>query len=208
VRATAPRFAPGADFGYSNSHYLVLGLLIERVTGRSVGQALQTRVFDRLGMRATSYSTTPALPAPFAQGYVDLDDAADVPAGTLVNPTWAGAAGAVVSTAADVARFVEALAAGTLLAPATRDAQRTPALTFAITYPGDAFETRYGLGVQLGGGWLGHDGAIAGYESEAHARTTAPGSIVVLLNRSTDVGASRELFRVVREAQFGAATGG
>jgi D-alanyl-D-alanine carboxypeptidase len=207
VRETAPPFAPGEGFAYSNSDYIVLGLLIERVTGRTVGQELQTRIFDRLGMRATLYSTTAALPAPFAQGYLDLDGAPDTPVGTLVHPSWAGSAGAVVSTAGDVARFVEALAAGTLLTASTRAAQRAPVAGFSYTYPGDAFETRYGLGVQLGGGWVGHDGAIAGYESEAYARTAGTGSIVVLINKTTDAGAPHVLLQAVRAAQFDAAPG-
>jgi D-alanyl-D-alanine carboxypeptidase len=144
-------------------------------------------------MPNTVYSTTPSLPAPFAQGYVDFGFVRDTAVGTLLHPSGAGAAGAVVSTAADLARFVEALAAGTLVSPASAAAQRTAVAASPIGY---------GLGVVVGGGWIGHDGAIPGYESEAYARTAGVGTVVVLVNKLTGRGAARALFRVVRDAQF------
>jgi D-alanyl-D-alanine carboxypeptidase len=202
VRGLPPAFAPGAGYAYSNTHYVVLGLLIERVTGRAVGDELQTRIFDRVGMPNTLYSTTTALPPPFAEGYYDFGFVRDTAVGTLLHPSAFGAAGAVVSTAADLARFAEALAAGTLLSAASAAAQRAVLEGSRVTSPGDGFTTGYGLGALVGGGWIGHDGAVPGYESEVYARTGGGGTIVVLLNKLTDRNAARALFRVVRDVQF------
>ncbi|HYW32091.1 MAG TPA: serine hydrolase domain-containing protein [Gemmatimonas sp.] len=197
-------FEPGApgQHAYSNTDYVLLGMVIEAVTRRTVAEELSARLFVPLGMTRSSYSTSPSLPAPFAQGYVDLDDAQrDIPVGTILSPTWGGAAGAVVSTAPDLSRFVDALASGRLVRPATFAAQRTPVAGSAVRFPGERVDVQYGLGVILSDGWIGHNGAIPGYEAEAHAKTGV-GSIVVLLNRSTDMGASRAIFTAVRRAQF------
>lgn len=193
---------PGAH-AYSNTDYIVLGLLIESITGRSISAELQSRVFGPLGMTNSLYSSSVSLPAPFAEGYIDLSDSErDIPVGTVLSPTWGGAAGAVVSTTTDLTRFVEALAAGTLLAPSTVLAQRTPTAGSAVRFPGEVVDVSYGLGLILSEGWIGHNGAIPGFEAEAHAKPGV-GSIVVLLNRSTDTGASRSIFTAVRRAQFG-----
>lgn len=201
-----PFFEPGAPgaFAYSNTDYIVLGLVIERITGRSVAQALQTRIFDRLGMTSSSYSDTPLLPSPYAEGYADVDDARpDFAVGTLVSPTWGGAAGAVVSTASDLARFADALAAGTLLRSATQVIRVQIVPGSEIRFPGDPFFSGYGLGIITGNGWVGHNGAIPGYEVEMYAKPGV-GSVVVLVNRTTDTGASRAIFAAVRDAHFGA----
>jgi D-alanyl-D-alanine carboxypeptidase len=108
-----------------------------------------------------------------------------------------------VSTAGDLARFAEALAAGTLLAPATQAARLQPVLASVFRFPEDPYESAYALGVLVGGGWVGHNGAIPGYEAEAFAKLGA-GSIAVLVNRSTDTGASHAIFAAVRDAEFGA----
>lgn len=193
---------PGAH-AYSNTDYIILGLLIESITGRTVAQELSSRLFIPLGMTSSSYSTSPSLPVPFAQGYVDLDDSQrDIPVGTILSPTWGGAAGAVVSTTPDLSRFVDALASGRLVQAATFAAQRTPVTGSAVRFPGEVVDVGYGQGVIVSDGWIGHNGAIPGYEAEAHAKVGV-GSIVVLLNRSTDTGVSRALFTAVRRAQFG-----
>jgi D-alanyl-D-alanine carboxypeptidase len=202
----APAFAPGAPgrWAYANTNYIVLGLLVEQVSRRTLAQELQARVFERLGMRSTSYSTSPLLPAPYAEGYADVADAQrDVPVGTLVSPTWGGAAGAVVSTADDLARFAEALAAGTLLSPAMHAERLRTVAASVLRFPEDSYESAYGLGVLTGGGWVGHNGAIPGYEAEAFARPGV-GAVVVLVNRTTETGASHAIFAAVRDASFGA----
>jgi D-alanyl-D-alanine carboxypeptidase len=198
------RFAPGApnSWDYSNTNYILLGLVAEAAGGESIATLLQRRVFDPLGMTSTYFSTQTSLLAPFAQGYVDLNGLTDIPVGTVLSPTVAGAAGAVVSNAKDLLRFVEALAAGELVSPTSHAARLTTVPASRVRLPGESFDFAYGLGVLLGDGWIGHDGSIAGYEAEAYAKAGV-GSFVVLLNKSTVNFAALPIAITVRNRTFG-----
>jgi D-alanyl-D-alanine carboxypeptidase len=186
ANAMPRRFAPGATsfWDYSNTNYILLGLVAEEVTGQPIGTLLRTRVFEPLGMASTYFSTETSLLAPYAEGYVDLSGIRNFAVGTLINPTTAGAAGAVVSTAGDLLRFVEALAAGELISPAAHAARLTTVPASRVRLPGESFDVAYGLGVLVGDGWIGHDGAIPGYEAEAYSKSGV-GTVVVLINKST-----------------------
>ena len=114
--ADQPRdFAPGAQFAYSNTNYIVAGLLLETVTGMTLADNLQPRIVEPLGLTSTYFAPddarspiggfSPSLPGGDTNGvsYRALE-------------TAAGAAGALVSTASDLATFIRALAHGELLA--------------------------------------------------------------------------------------------
>ncbi|MBP0448598.1 beta-lactamase family protein [Kitasatospora sp. RG8] len=154
----APYFAPGRDFHYSNTNYLLAGMLIERTTGRSWNEEVERRIIRPLGLRDTSMPTTsPLLTGPHAHQYLVL--ASGPVDATLMNPSLAGAAGAGISTAADLARFQSALLGGGLLRPAElAEMKRTVDTHFGVAY---------GLGLMrfdvVGCGELwGHLGGIRG----------------------------------------------
>ncbi|HJU69434.1 MAG TPA: serine hydrolase domain-containing protein [Gemmatimonadaceae bacterium] len=197
------RFTPGAAdrWDYSNTNYILLGLVAEVAGDAPIAALLLTRVFEPLGMTSTYLSNSTALVAPFAQGYADLNGISNLAVGTLVSPTVAGAAGAVVSTAGDLLRFVEALAAGDLVSPAAHAARLTTVPASRLRYPGESFDNAYGLGVLVGDGWIGHNGAIPGYETEAYAKQDV-GSVVVLVNKSTGVFAALPIMIAVRDRTF------
>jgi D-alanyl-D-alanine carboxypeptidase len=196
-------FTPGAAgrWEYSNTNYIILGLVAEAVGDQSIAEMLRRRIFEPLGMTSTHFATESSLPSPFAQGYVDLIGIDDFAVGTLVSPTVAGAAGAVVSTAEDVLRFVEALGAGELVSPASHAARLTTVPASRVHVPGESIAFEYGLGVLVGNAWVGHDGAIPGYEAEAYAKTEV-GSVVVLLNKSTADFAVLPIAVTIRERTF------
>ena len=197
-------FLPGAAgfWEYSNTNYILLGRVAEVVAGAPIAALLQTRVFEPLGMSSTYLGNSTALVAPFAQGYADFNGIGNLAVGTLVNPTVAGAAGAVVSTARDALRFVEALAAGDLISPASHAARLTTVPASRGRPPGESFDVAYGLGVLVGNGWVGHNGAIPGYETEAYAKEDV-GSVVVLVNKSTFAFAALPIVITVRNRTFG-----
>jgi D-alanyl-D-alanine carboxypeptidase len=202
--AAMPRlFAPGAAdrWDYSNTNYLLLGLVAEAAGGQPIATLLRTRVFERVGMASTYYGETPSLLGPFAQGYVDLNGINNLAVGTLVSPTTAGAAGAVVSTAGDLLLFVEALAAGTLVSPASHAALLTTVPASRVRLPGESFDIGYGLGVLVGDGWIGHDGAVPGYETQASSKAGV-GTVVVLVNKSTATFAVLPISITVRDRTF------
>lgn len=131
--AHPPVFPPGQGWSYSNTNYLLAGMILEKVTGHRADQEIRRRIIEPLGLTETSFPLDdPSLPRPFLRGY-DLSGR-DV---TDFNPSGEWTAGAMVSTAADLARFDAALFGGRLLPPA----QQRELLT---TVP----DEDYGLGVE------------------------------------------------------------
>jgi D-alanyl-D-alanine carboxypeptidase len=155
---------PGEGFSYSNAGYVVLGMVLEEVTGRSVEHLLERRVFAPARMWQSAYPDDPGVRGPFLHesaytgpveaGWYDLDH---------WDPSMFAAAGAVTSTTEDLADFTEALVTGRLV-----DAETTADMLEPRTVGQAAFPD-YGLGVYrvpdpcVPGGWLyGHDGASFG----------------------------------------------
>jgi len=120
VAEAAGRFAePGAGFHYSNTNYIVLGELIEKVTGNPWDDEVHTRIVERLGMTHTDLITgqlgAPAF-VPSNGSFVDATNAQD--------PSLGGAAGAIESNGRDLLKFIAALQNGTLLSPESQQAMR------------------------------------------------------------------------------------
>jgi D-alanyl-D-alanine carboxypeptidase len=107
----------------------------------------------------------------------------------------------VVSTAGDLVRFVEALSAGALVSSASHAALLTTVPASRVRLPGESFDFEYGLGVLVGDGWVGHDGAIPGYETVAYAKTGV-GTVVVLVNKSTATFAVLPIAITIRDRSF------
>ena len=121
----APYFAPGEDFHYSNTNYILLGLIVEQVTGNAFGDELQTRIFAPLGLTSTSLPAGAELPAGLVDGYHVIEG--ELVNVSALNTSWVWAAGGIVSTAADVLHFADALFAGRLLGPALQREMMPPA---------------------------------------------------------------------------------
>ncbi|MFE6840526.1 serine hydrolase domain-containing protein [Streptomyces sp. NPDC057705] len=172
------QFEPNAQFQYSNTNLILLGLLIEKVTGRPLRDVIDRDVVAPAGLRRTLFPTGAEFPAPHAQGYTDqtasgkIEDAADW------NPSWAWAAGAMISDLENLRSWARTLATGTLLTPATQ-AQRLK--TTSVGIPGAG----YGLGLFNVQGWIGHNGSLPGYESLGVYLPQEQATLVVILN--TDV---------------------
>lgn len=131
-----PESAPGEDWNYSNTNYLLAGLVIEAVTHRSAPAEIRRRILDPLGLDDTSFPLTdPTVHGPHLHGY-DLEGR-DV---TRFSPSYDWTAGAMISTVDDLARFHRALFSGKLLRPA----QQRELLT-TVRFPD---KPAYGLGVQ------------------------------------------------------------
>ncbi|WP_432094486.1 serine hydrolase domain-containing protein [Streptomyces sp. bgisy100] len=127
------------SFRYSNTNYVLLGLVAEQVTGHPFGRELTRRVFRPAGMKDTSYPmVSPLLGGPHVRGYRQAGNGRLVDT-TVYTPSVWGAAAGVVSTSHDVNRFFRALSNGTLLSPARLRDMRT------------LNDAGYGLGVMGGG---------------------------------------------------------
>jgi D-alanyl-D-alanine carboxypeptidase len=144
---------------YSNTNYILLGMVIQKVTGHSPIAEIRSRILVPLGLHDTSFPlTSKQIPEPYAHGYYGPADVTN-----LVNPSATWTAGAMISNVDDVARFYRALLTGRLLPPAQ---QRELLATIPVDDTGELFAEHYGLGiyrVQLpcGTAW-GHDGGYPG----------------------------------------------
>jgi D-alanyl-D-alanine carboxypeptidase len=116
--AQPPHFAPGARWSYSNTCYILLGLIVEAASGNLLKAELRARILTPLRLRATSLDTNPRIAGRHAHGYSRFGARRrfDI---SVLNQSWAWAAGAIVSTADDPARFYRALLGGRLLPPAS-----------------------------------------------------------------------------------------
>jgi D-alanyl-D-alanine carboxypeptidase len=159
LMAREPRTAaPGGALRYSSTNYLLLGLIVERATGRSIGSELVQRIIGPLQLTNTVYTPGP-IPGEHVHGYSlpshqgVVDAAAEPNDLELRSARWAGAAGDIVSSASDVSRFFAALLGGKLLPPPELRAM-------------EAVRSRYGLGLAVhptpcGPAW-GHTGNLNG----------------------------------------------
>jgi D-alanyl-D-alanine carboxypeptidase len=162
-----PLFAPGESWSYSNTGYIVAGLIVEAATGRAIEDLLEERIFDPLGLRDTYLPITEdKLSGPHSHGYLFPGDGLELPNDkpldvTNFDPSWAWAAGAMVSDTGDLARFYRALLDGRLLA------EQSLAEMKSVVDIG--YGAGYGLGLvrvntPCGPAW-GHDGSIPGFVS-------------------------------------------
>ncbi|WNZ10935.1 serine hydrolase domain-containing protein [Streptomyces sp. 11x1] len=175
-----PVFEPGARWEYSNTNYILAGMVIEAVTGRGWEEEVRERILRPLRLTRTyAPGDDPTLPRPHARNYQQFEPGDDAPRTdtTLAYLPFDGDAdGSIISTAADTNRFFSALLGGRLLAPAQlAEMRRTVAVPDA---PGEVPGSRYGLGLAwtpltCGGGYWGHSGSNFG--SLTWPGTTADG---------------------------------
>jgi D-alanyl-D-alanine carboxypeptidase len=195
-----PLFAPGSGWAYSNTGYMLIAMIIERVTGRPWYEEAEARIIRPLGLEHTVWPDgDPGLPAPHARGYQRF-----VAGGEPVDVTElidANASGGLISTTADLNRFFRALLDGTLLGPAElAEMQRTVPVDEQVRqlWPSG----RYGLGLRMrplscGGVYWGHGGGGAGYVTEDGA--TSDGRRSVVISMSSTLADSFE--SIVRQQQ-------
>ncbi len=170
-----PHFAPGARgrWHYSNTNYVLLGLLVEQVTKRSLAHEIRWRVLDRVGLRQTVVAPDEAVPGRLVHGYAGTKDL------THLNLSYAWASGNIVSTVDDLGRFVRALFGGRLLQPATlarmyswidtRHALGVPELSYGLGVMRHRLPVRHdsqgGQRPAAASVVLGHIGNLGGYRS-------------------------------------------
>ncbi|CAM5432302.1 beta-lactamase [Streptomyces avidinii] len=179
------KFAPGAKWEYSNTNTVLLGLLVEQLSGQSLSGYLRDHVLGPVGLADTTLPDGAEIPSPYAHGYTTFSPGGKVVDASLWNPSWGWAAGAMTSTLDDLHTWVPALTGGklpgggTLLEPGTQ-AQRMRALPTG--YPG----VGYGLGIADVNGWVGHNGDLPGYETVAAALPEDGAVLVVIVNSDKD----------------------
>jgi D-alanyl-D-alanine carboxypeptidase len=155
-------FAPGTDWSYSNTNYLLLGEVIERVTGSTPAAQIRSRILEPLQLNSTFFADVEAGQA--IGGYWDVNGDGQLDDVSNLSLSWAGTAGALISNTKDLVRFGEALFGGELLKPDSLEQM----LSFVEPSQSNAF-SGYGLGIArlktTEGTFYGHTGLTLGFRS-------------------------------------------
>ncbi|WDZ83769.1 serine hydrolase domain-containing protein [Micromonospora cathayae] len=197
-------FAPGLRWEYSNTNYILAGLIVERVTARPVGEEITRRIVTPLGLRDTYWPQVgeQRIPGRHPQGYVAVAPGAPWVDVTRMDPSLGWAAGQLISTPNDLRSFFEALLAGRLLQPAQQRALLT-------TVPAPGFEPTdgwaYGLGIArhtlpCGGHAWGHGGDIQGFETRNLVTTDGRSAVVAVTGLPTSLEMTRNVSESVDAA--------
>lgn len=173
-------FPPGQGFQYCNTNTILLGLVVEKVSGQSLPDYVHDHIIAPLGLQHTSFPTTNAFPDPHAQGYTDQTADGSQTTATDWDPTWGWAAGAMISTLDDMHIWAPALATGKLLSPAMQQ-QRLQTVNAGGLPPQDG----YGLGIFNLAGWIGHNGSLPGYQTVVVYLPEKQTTLVIMIN--TDI---------------------
>lgn len=185
----APHFAPGEKWEYSNTNYVLAGLVVEQVTERPIGEEITNRIIRPLGLRDTYWPGVgeQRLRGTHPHGYVAVAPGAPWVDVTEMDPSLGWSAGQLVSTPDELRTFFDALVGGRLLKPA----QQTALMT-TVPAPGfePAGEYAYGLGVAryelpCGGYAWGHGGDIQGFETRNLATRDGRSAVVAVTGLPT-----------------------
>ncbi len=173
-------FPPGTKYYYSNTNTILLGLVIQKVSGLSLQTYIDRYVLQPEVLAHTAFPSGAQFPNPHPQGYTAPGTIA-----TNWNPSWGWAAGAMISTVYDLHTWARDVAVGTLLSPATQR-QR---LRF-VPIPISGVTAGYGLGLLYDNGWIGHNGSLPGYQSLAIYLPRQHATVVVLVNSDINYNGS------------------
>ena len=197
--ALPPYFEPDQGWHYSNTNTVLLGLIAEQLDGKPLDQIFQERIFDPSGLDETSFPASGGeLPEPYSNGYMYMDNTltisstvlpadlqAAAEAGTLLpndqthaDPSWAWAAGGAISTAGDLADWVEILVEGGALDEQMQE-ERLASIQPTSDEPDAA---SYGYAIAEMGPFLGHTGELPGYNSFMGRQPDTDVTLVVWTN--------------------------
>ncbi|WP_371384039.1 serine hydrolase domain-containing protein [Rhodococcus sp. GXMU-t2271] len=164
VRGDPPNFAPGEKWEYSNSNLIALGLVVEQVSGQSLGDYITERITEPIGMSETSFPDNADIPSPHLDGITEQGQPeGQTTDATNWDPSWAWAAGAMISTLDDLQIWAKAIGTGEgLYDQQTQDVRMS---SFLYGLPPNTATAAYGLGLGDADGWLSHTGELPGFNT-------------------------------------------
>lgn len=164
-------FPPGTSYEYCNTNTVLLGLLMEKVTGKPADQVIEEKVIQPLNLKNTYWGGLFFLSSPYTHGYnADMGSLKDA---TNWNPSWGYTAGALISTIPDLKIWAKALVEGKLLS----EQMKTERFTW--------INNHYGFCVMKVNDWIGHSGIISGYNSHVIYNSSKKITLIVYTNLDT-----------------------
>lgn len=196
---TALEFPPGTHYRYSNSDNIVVGLMVQAVTGRSYTDVLRAAVLRPAGLSRTSLPVGSGLPEPYLHGY-DVSTSPPEDVSTLVAAGWSWTSGGVVSTPEELNRFVGAYVSGDFANRPTRTAQF--AFRPGSSEPPGPGQNSAGLALfrydTRCGAVYGHTGNTAGYTQFAAATADGRRTVTVSVTAQITPKSAPERFAQLR----------
>jgi D-alanyl-D-alanine carboxypeptidase len=174
--AHKPVFAPGARYSYSNTNYIILGMIIEKVTNDTVGNQIRKRLLQPMALTDTSFPDDAAMPAPYSHGYDAKGKGNWRDVTVYVPPSVTWAAGAMISTVPDMKRWVKSYVTGTMN---SRAAQRA---RLRCLPTGLGKDLNFGLGIGCSSGWYGYTGGLPGYNTAAYYFPSKDITVIAFVN--------------------------
>lgn len=182
IRKRPLNFEPGTRWSYSNAGFILLGAVIEKITGSPWHDAIDKQLLEPLGLKHTRYGADPTLIKGRVAGYTSDGKAHTVSNAGFISLTVPAAAGALLSTVDDLRQWMRALAAGQVIDKKSFQRMITPVPELAGTQP----NYRYGLGTFLwrvrGEAMIGHTGQINGFASALVYLPESDITVIVLAN--------------------------
>ncbi|MCK9614073.1 MAG: beta-lactamase family protein [Candidatus Omnitrophica bacterium] len=185
-----PYFKPGQGWHASDTNFILLGMIMEKVTSEKLEDLIRLRVINRIGLKNTSFAIYPFMEGDYSRGYVDKKDS-NIPQDiTLLDPSSMWAAGAIVSDIQDLSLWAKALYKGSFLTDKMRAAR------FNWVATGEPY-LQYGLGISKFGDFVGYSGGIPGYACVMYYLSAKDTTIIVILNKFPDNGAAISIFKAL-----------
>ena len=195
ARRHSPVFPPGTQYEYSNTNCILLGIVLEKVTGEPLAELYRKWIFRPLGLKGTSYPDSTDIPSPHPSPYI-VDSSTGEPLDCpIVNLSAFGASGGMVSTLQDLHRWGKALGKGTLIGPRLQKVR----LQHSRPATGGPEYDRYGLGIGQLKGWWGHTGEGLGHQAAVFYDPKSGAVIAVLINSSQRVNVAAEVFKALAD---------
>lgn len=183
-------FIPGSKYEYSNTNTVILGLLIKKVTGKTVDQILSDKIFQPLGMATTYWPHSRFLPYPYSHGYsAKTGSLLDV---TNWSPSWRDAAGILISNFFDLNTWVQEIYESNLLSEVTKGER------FKWVDQDGSGKNFYGFGLMKFINWIGHTGIIEGYNSVIFYNPEKQITIIAYTNCDDNQPAVNQLLEFVQ----------
>ena len=196
-------FTPGTKWQYSNTNYVIAGMIVEKAAGEPLLTFLHQHIFDLLSMKSVTNTDQEKLPPSDPTGYMRYALGPLHPA-PKEGKGWMFAAGELAMTAEDLAKWDISMIDQTILKPASYHQMETDVLL------ADGVGTGYGLGVdvgmQSGHRYLGHGGEVSGFVSQNTVYPDDRDAVVVLTNQDA-IGAAQQIADKIGEAFFAPAEG-
>lgn len=219
MRGTSPLFVarPGTTWEYSNTAYVLLGMVVEKQSGMPYGKFFRERLLEPAGLASTAVDDAATVVPGRATGYTpDKDAASGYDNASFISMTFPGAAGSMRSTTEDLCRWHHALLGGRIVKPESLKEMMTPGRLKDGTLPlakmdpekdEPAKPMEYGFGLALGDldgkRWVGHAGGINGFSSQVRSFPAQQVSVATLVN--SDFGGNATAYQATEGVRDAAA---